>query len=70
MVAGSRGASSAMGGPRFSGDRDINGTNGTQVECHANPEEASGIIFIVAGLSIAANIFIMFLIISRRALRR
>ena len=68
MVATSRGA---IGGPRFSdGQRYGNGTNGTKVECHENAEEASGIIFIVAGLSIAANCFIMFLIISRKALRR
>ena len=68
MVVGARGA---IGGPRFTGDvRYTNETNGTKVECHENAQEASGIIFIVAGLSIAANIFIMFLIISRRALRR
>ena len=68
MVVASRGA---IGGPRFSDGRDYgNATNGTKVECHENAEEASGIIFIVAGLSIAANCFIMFLIISRKALRR
>ena len=67
MVAGARGA---IGGPRFTGDIYRNDTNGTKVECHENAQEASGIIFIVAGLSIAANIFIMFLIISRKALRR
>ena len=68
MVVSSRGA---IGGPRFSDvSRFGNATNGTKVECHENAEEASGIIFIVAGLSIAANCFIMFLIISRKALRR
>ena len=68
MVVSSRGA---IGGPRFGDGRyDGNATNTTRVECHKNAEEASGIIFIVAGLSIAANCFIMFLIISRKALRR
>ena len=68
MVVSSRGA---IGGPRFSDvTRFGNGTNDTKVECHENAEEASGIIFIVAGLSIAANCFIMFLIVSRKALRR
>lgn len=67
MVVSSRGA---IGGPRFSVVDRYNGTNQTRVECHENAEEASGIIFIVAGLSIAANCFIMFLIVSRKALRR
>ena len=68
MVVSSRGA---IGGPRFSDvNRFGNATNETKVECHENAEEASGIIFIVAGLSIAANCFIMFLIVSRKALRR
>ena len=69
MVVASRGA---IGGFRFGDGRyDGNATfNGTKVECHENAEEASGIIFIVAGLSIAANCFIMFLIVSRKALRR
>lgn len=68
MVVSSRGA---IGGPRFSDGRDFgNSTNGTKVECHEHAEEAAGIILLVAGLSIAANCFIMFLVISRKALRR
>ena len=68
MVVASRGA---IGGLRFNDIRQYgNVSNGTKVECHENEEEAAGIIFIVAGLSIAANCFIMFLILSRKALRR
>ena len=47
-----------------------NGTNGTTIECRENAEQAAGIIFLVAGLGIGANVLIMFLILTRRSLRR
>ena len=68
MVVSARGA--RLGIPRGHGSYGGNATNGTIVECHENADEASGIIFIVAGLSIAANCFIMLLILSRKPLRR
>ena len=52
------------------GLEDRNATNGTTIECRENAEQAAGIIFLVAGLGIGANILIMFLILTRRSLRR
>ena len=49
---------------------DRNATNGTTIECRENAEQAAGIIFLVAGLGIGANVLIMFLILTRRSLRR
>ena len=46
-----------------------NATNAT-IECQDNAETAAGIIFIVAGLGIGANVMIMFLILARKNLRR
>lgn len=54
----------------FGGDQERNATNGTTIECRENAEQAAGIIFLVAGLGIGANVLIMFLILSRRSLRR
>ena len=46
-----------------------NSTNKT-IECHENPETSAGIIFLVSGLGIGANVMIMFLILVRKNLRR
>eukprot|EP00093_Oithona_nana_P003625 03625.XXX_87767_82707_1 [CDS] Oithona nana genome sequencing. len=46
-----------------------NATNGTTIECRENAEQAAGIIFLVAGLGIGANVLLMFLIVTRRSLR-
>jgi hypothetical protein len=54
----------------FGGDQERNATNGTTIECRENAEQAAGIIFLVAGLGIGANVLIMFLILTRRSLRR
>ena len=54
----------------FGADERQNQTNGTTIECRENAEQAAGIIFLVAGLGIGANILIMFLILTRRSLRR
>lgn len=51
-------------------DGTRNVTNGTDIECRENAETASGIIFLVAGLGILANVMMMFLILGRRSLRR
>ncbi len=50
--------------------RGANASNVTVIECQEDPETAAGIIFLVAGLGIAANVMIMFLILARRSLRR
>ena len=47
-----------------------NATNGTTIECRENAEQAAGIIFLVAGLGIGATVLLMFLIVTRRSLRR
>ena len=47
-----------------------NETNVTVIECRENAGQAAGIIFVVAGLAIAANCIVMFLILSRKSLRR
>ena len=47
-----------------------NATNATAIECPDNAEQAAGIIFLVAGLGIGANVMIMFLIVARKSLRR
>ena len=46
-----------------------NATN-TTIECPENAETSAGIIFLVAGLGIGANVMIMFLILARKSLRR
>ena len=54
------------------GIKDDNDTaNATEVmDCRDNAEQAAGIIFVVAGMAIAANVIVMFLILSRKSLRR
>ena len=54
----------------FVGEQDRNGTNTTVIECQDNASTAAGIIFLVAGLGIGANIFVMLLVLSRKNLRR
>jgi hypothetical protein len=54
----------------FGGEQDKNGTNQTQIECQEDPFSAAGIIFLVSGLGMSANLFVMILIMSRRRLRR
>ena len=54
----------------FVGEQERNATNGTTIECRENAEQAAGIIFLVAGLGIGANLLLMFLIVTRRSLRR
>ena len=55
-------------------DTDLRGSgndsNATVIQCQEEPETAAGIIFLVAGLGIGANVMIMFLILARRSLRR
>ena len=54
----------------FQGEEFVfNATNKT-IECQENPETAAGIIFLVSGLGIGANVMIMFLILVRKNLRR
>jgi len=47
-----------------------NASNVTVIECPENAATAAGVIFLVSGLGIAANVFIMFLILARKGLRR
>ena len=54
----------------FVGEQERNVTNVTTIECRENAEQAAGIIFLVAGLGIGANVLLMFLIVTRRSLRR
>jgi len=54
----------------FGSEPEKNGTNATVIECQEDPSAAAGIIFLVAGLGMVANFFVMMLIMSRRKLRR
>ena len=54
----------------FGGEPDRNGTNKTDIECQEEPFSAAGIIFLVSGLGMSANLFVMMLVMSRRRLRR
>ena len=54
----------------FATEDRSNATNQTVIQCPENAETAAGIIFAVAGLGIAANLMVMFLILARRNLRR
>ncbi len=64
------GGSRGLPGPGiFVLPEERNATNST-IECLQNAETAASIIFIVAGLGIAANVIVMFFILARRSLRR
>ena len=72
-IMSSRGNTISRGIPGagiFVGEQERNATNGTVIECRENAEQAAGIIFLVAGLGIGANVLVMFLILTRRSLRR
>ncbi|CAB4070491.1 unnamed protein product [Lepeophtheirus salmonis] len=51
-------------------ERNNETSNGTAIECPDNSHSAAVIIFVVSGLGITANIVIMFLILTRKSLRR
>ncbi len=54
----------------FVGEKDVNATNRTTIECREHAEQAAGIIFLVAGIGIGANVLMMLLILTKKSLRR
>ena len=52
------------------GEQGSNATNVTVIICQENAETAATILFLVAGIGIAANMMVMFFILARKGLRR
>ena len=63
-------ASRGIPGAGIFGLEDVRNVTNSTIQCEENAETAAGIIFLVAGLGIGANVVIMFLILARRGLRR
>ena len=63
-------ASRAIPGLGSYGDSSNNATNVTVIICQENAETAATILFLVAGIGIAANMMVMFFILARKGLRR